>query len=565
MKAPINQLFKSIRMKKSFLLIAAAVATLTASAQTTYGVQPPQGDVDVVEVYTAGVGSIEFTGVQATINRDCEGFVELIRDGEVLSRVPASNMQRVFCIDGMDKVTLGNPHVTFYTDQASSRAKYNGSYTVTVPTGLFFIDGDPSKPNIALTLQYTVSNGKIEGDSLEPAENSTVKSISKIVMKFADASSVSYTDNSGYEQSGEAQVFSPAISLYTGNPEDGAFPTVSCDGASVTLTFDPEVSTPGIYRLGLKAGCLTITNNDGTTRKNGDAVYYYNIKGTEESIYKIFPEEGNYELFASGKISPAEKYGYFKIEYPEDYQIGLVLMQAPALCPLDAAGNYSLKNYYCKFKVLKNGNPANSVILASTIPSEQDKETTIAPPAGKYALVVPKQAYQVKDASGKSSYNTEMVFYYEVSGVPAEVVVTPSDEQAVTELSEIVLTFPETTRDASGVVWNPGYYAYITNGPTEYALTGVVNGRSVTLTIPAPIKENGEWVLNIPSQALTVDGNPTAITRTYTVDNINNGIESIVDAPADNTIYSVSGVRVANGNDLQPGIYIVGGKKVVVK
>lgn len=74
------------------------------------------------------------------------------------------------------------------------------------------------------------------------------------------------------------------------------------------------------------------------------------------------------------------------------------------------------------------------------------------------------------------------------------------------------------------------------------------------------------FVLTIRVEADNIADDPTALT-VYTVKfgGINTGISSIETAPGADEVYTLSGIRVNPAQQLTKGVYIVGGKKVVVK
>ena len=193
---------------------------------------------------------------------------------------------------------------------------------------------------------------------------------------------------------------------------------------------------------------------------------------------------------------------------------------------------------------------------------------------GSYTLTIPEGTLKVgNDPVGK--YQITYNYGAEVAEKVFNWVTSPADGASVKDLSKITLSFP-----------GHSFISYVGNG-TKITLTRPngtkINARSypqasetsavLELLFNETTWAPGTYTLTIPKNYLCVDdlywdeetGNVQEIKATYTV-SIDTGAEVIV-ADGENKIYTIEGVRV-NANDLESlpaGLYIVNGKKVVVK
>ena len=168
---------------------------------------------------------------------------------------------------------------------------------------------------------------------------------------------------------------------------------------------------------------------------------------------------------------------------------------------------------------------------------------------------------------------------------PAEIIeVTPADNSTIEELSHFVFTFSKigTSKSedaelqprlyAKGISWNYFLEEATTNSKGE-----MIAMEQSALKTSEPILGNGTYILEIPT-GYFIDRNGNSvegITLKYTVKNDSGlpaGIEDIIADDATNwTVYNITGVKVLDTdnaedlNNLHKGIYIINGKKVLVK
>lgn len=239
-------------------------------------------------------------------------------------------------------------------------------------------------------------------------------------------------------------------------------------------------------------------------------------------------------------------------------------------------------------------------------------QETITTP-GKYTLIVPEGYYSVDkggalarptrggasagddddDDKPETFYNPEIIHEFivaagDISNV--KVVSSIENKATVASLESIDLTFEgaETVAQGAGMIWfrapnadqnknNPYYDANYTGKKVTMTSTVAVNGTTVTLVpwngsskankAKYGIKDACQVILNIPAGTFVVNGvEYPEINMLFTIDPTVTGINNVnaADATAAKQVYTLTGIKV-NGKDAKNGIFIVNGKKVVLK
>ena len=158
---------------------------------------------------------------------------------------------------------------------------------------------------------------------------------------------------------------------------------------------------------------------------------------------------------------------------------------------------------------------------------------------------------------------------------------SPADGAVVGELSHISLKFPAmvSTKDDKAYVYKADAL------DSDPVATASVNWDFddellINVALMAPVKDAGEYVVVIPARIICDDAffesdgkkgicNPE-IRLTYKVDPVGNGVVSVMEA-VDCDVYDVQGRLVlrnasaADLNTLAKGIYVAGGRKLVVR
>lgn len=541
------------------------LATLALTSLSTFAVTPDVGEINLIQ-YPAGISSIEVPG-SYTLNRACTGFFTLSRNGEVIKRIAPAHEDAVYITDGESRLKdlPGGIHCTFFKDQATSPAKANGDYVVTIPAGVLCLSN--GSYNEEMTYNYVIKTGKIESVSTLPAEGANIeaKDFGRFELIFPEGSTPNYTG--GME--------------FTARSDDEFSFNYQIIDNKIIFNVTPVPSTPTQLFMTFKAGSLSFTTADGKkvvmySPDTDDKTYVIKWNFVVPvPIPEISPEEGSYDKFVSQKAFTDsygnEKYAFFNIVLPSEDPIMYILPYKAQLCPVNAAGEAIISNTNTQLQIVKNLADENgrTFSLCDINVLNQKSESTLAPAPGKYKIYIPQGAYQTKSGAK----NQAMYFDYEIieseGGLPAYTIV-PDPAKPIEALDGIAITFPS----ANEVSWRQGYYVTIVNDITEYCLQGYVdeeNPQTAYFNIPAPIVEAGEWEVSYSGSAISVDGIGTPMNFTYLVKPGElSGVNTIAAAEGYD-IYTITGVCVGHQlpksavDALNPGLYIINAKKVLVK
>lgn len=155
--------------------------------------------------------------------------------------------------------------------------------------------------------------------------------------------------------------------------------------------------------------------------------------------------------------------------------------------------------------------------------------------------------------------------------------ITPADGSTVESLSYILFAFSYYPGASEDEARQPRLHAEGSEEliAVEYTTmkedgSGHVGMMEAALKVVEPIFTNGTYILEVPT-GYFVDANGkeiAGVTLKYTVKN-DTGIEDVVIGNSNNqAVYNTAGIKVlesASEGTLKPGIYIVGGKKILVK
>ena len=216
---------------------------------------------------------------------------------------------------------------------------------------------------------------------------------------------------------------------------------------------------------------------------------------------------------------------------------------------------------------------------------------------GKYEVVIPNHVIingDYYESDGKEGLcNPEYRLYYTVVAQGSDDPVNPGEQEVfnytsidpesgstVSELSHISLTFPDVV-----MTWNTTAYVYkadaVDSDPVAEAVISwdMMDEYLINVNLNTPVAEDGEYVVVIPARSVCDDAffmsegkngicNPE-IRLEYTVGN-GSGV-NVVDGSELVDVYDVQGRLVLHNassaalKSLSKGIYVVGGKKIVVK
>lgn len=565
-------------MKKFILLTALSLSTIIMAAQN---LKPVPGNVNIDKIPT-GVGIIEISG-DWKVNRTCTQMASLLHNGHVIKQVPASNIPDVYCaIDG--KIAdHGTAVIEFFKDQDSEASEF-GRFTVRIPEGFLINNADgTSSPNIEE--DYTIKKLKIK---ISPVTSGSLEKIEKISLIFPKDTKVTCNrDNLPFIVTAIDNDKELLDDRGTNNnkiePVD-----IKCEENTAELCFKPAITAPGRATLEIPKGIFEIATSvpglEGTYKSPELSGSYYIYKAS--SSYSIFPADGIFEggiqsltvlemnelmeqadssikkCPAGDVVDPANNFCYFLITNRPDDPPFTTLRQIE-FCQVLEDG--SLKKI-CALGCQNLGRHTIAVMDAGYTKGEGNylKQTQLTVPPGRYTVHVPGNRLMTVTDSGIVGNQEFSIGEFTVN-LPDErgYSVEPDPESELSLLSEIKLEYTE----GSCLEWKKGTYASLSNGTVTYMLEGIVENNTIIFKMPAPLTLTGKWHFNTEIGSLTVnDVSVLAIEEFDINSNGESGINEIssCDTPV---IYSISGVRIPlyDLSKLIPGIYILNGKKIIIR
>lgn len=406
-----------------------------------------------------------------------------------------------------------------------------GSYTLDIPAGMFNLGTQFNQShNQAMAANYAVKGGG-SGDAVNvqatPANGSKVDELSRIELLFPDLDEVGIGSGS---------------------------PTLSKDGGEATKLNDAELdwdiwnkATLHISPAITEAGVYTISFPEG---------YFVDVQGNGLPAFTLTYTIGGAEAAVNVQATPAdgstvEELGYIELVFPDYEEINI------------ANGRISIS---------KDGGEPSKLNDAQLDWDVWNKATLSITPAiteaGVYTISFP-EGYFVD-----GSYNALPAFTLTYTVKPGEggkelqVQATPANGSTVDELGHIELLFPDYTEVGIG----SGAPTMSKDGGEPTKLNDAEYDWDVwnklILNITPAVTEAGHYVITFPEgYVLDPAGNSLpAFTLSYTVSG-QSGIGHIqVNGQSVEAVYTTGGVRIrATKQPLPAGVYIVNGKKVVVK
>ncbi len=375
-------------------------------------------------------------------------------------------------------------------------------------------------------------------------------------------------------------------------------PVFSADEKTATWTFDP-ITEDGVYILVIPRQYFNIGEQTNSTTSNA----------TEFRYIVEAPHSGVTTDLVPSDVNPAdgsevETLSTITITFPETAYI---------LADEDTQG-YVAANLY---KVTNDGDefietvsPIDNIESNWLNPTIYDYNlTTPLTEAGTYKLVIPEGQYFDDDYDQSwfeyGKINPELTYTWVIKGVDTPsadgvvydlvpVTVNPADGAKVEEISTIVVTFGETTFPVQDPVTydmsRPAYLYKVTETgdelvesvypddnalsdwlfPTiyDFNFTKVTEAGTYKFVITKGSFGDGDYANGDQTEGHT----NAELVYTYTIDGGSSALDTIgVGENETYTVYGLDGVLLLNGADkaalsnLNKGLYIVNGKKVVIR
>lgn len=504
-------------MKKILLSLLAVVVATTAfgaipSLAPSPGVVKTQAsDESGANISQGGLASICIMVGSGVINRDCEGFAVLYKDGKQVVSVPASNEKRVFCEEGFTShLEQGNVRINFWTGSNSALNPYNknGNYTVVIPSDFYRVYGIGNQP---FTADFTINDNSAPAFSVSasPAAGN-VESLSTVTLAFDGATALEVSDSQGiyfidpyeattvYDEDAKANV-----TFYNTK----VFPTIAVNGNTLTLTLPKAFEKAGKSSLNIDEGSLNVTTGNVTSAYAGN--FLYTITGKMEvsdTPIPVYPAAG--ETYEGG-IPATIEYGdnlhaVFEVTAPEG---GVITSMKGVLMAsmqnkfgiMDESGKIVSSNSYAKlgYSQITNGAiyfPVNG------------KATTTNPLSlnpGTYYFYIPAGIFTY-EVDGQTYNNPEIKHGpFVIAAADAKYTFDPENGSTLNEIESVTLAFDEGATVAFVDVYSQT--VTIKNGTIVYDIDATIEGNKVTVSSKNPITVAGEYEVEFPS--LLVNGN----------------------------------------------------------
>ncbi|MBE6313380.1 MAG: hypothetical protein E7079_00275 [Bacteroidales bacterium] len=517
---------------------------------------PEQGDIDINAVGGSfRAVNVLFNG-SVDPNPDFEGEITLAINGTIVSSVNKYSEGELYNELGIlfpEKFIL------------------NGTYVVTVPCGAaLYEDGRLSSSQV---FTWNVSGGFTlgEGVSVDPAEG-RVSSLSIVNVTFNEheiASKNIFYNNSALAANGnvvlrdaQGNIVAECTTGDMANSEAG-FNVVEiklCEPGTSTVV---EITAPGEYTMTIPAGivnfnknganpctcgecyaCISSRSGVGNGNYNEELTFTWTIPNPAtlvatpadgsvvESLANIVLEWQGAEFV---EVNPNQMVGGAKI-----YRI------------LDNEEEELVSDLICS----PIGEGSNTAVLDIINIPTQD---------GNYHVRIPKGMFTVDGQVWEG-----VSLYYTIESVDVALEQISTD----TFIEMLMTVTPCESIELNPEAISQITLAYLDDNITEvgYYEVEVLSGNTAKFTLSTNSElVNGDYVIWIPDGQFLFDGKPNADVKIY-YEGVNIvGIEGI-DMDAKNlNIYSVNGMLIKrNGslrdlNELEPGIYVVNGQKVMVK
>ena len=434
-----------------------------------------------------------------------------------------------------------------------------GTYVVTFPAGS--IDGFGSDDSMGTSTKEITAEWTIEGDvttldfsnTSVPANGNVAESFDKAVITFPGLDTVKASD---YTVSVNGTALAADAFTLTENANE------------ITVALN-EAVTESVIDINFPAGSLAGTKGEAQS-SNADEIAYQFIAGTAVD-YALTAEFNNPKPNAEGEIS-------------NDRQIDAWFFYCPAknivADPNATEPNVTIREV--------NGDWVRTATLDKAYGLNMNYSyfmAQIGAPTynGEYEVTISKGAFGDAVWAANHEYghsNDEIVLHFTfvdardrvVYNLVPTVTPIPGTYKNAADFATVTLSFPE-----EGVKALENASATLVNADADYNQTAnFIQNEDGTFsaTFPTP-SVNGVYTLSVEqgifgdndfvsSNGLSGRGN-AALTEEYTLDDMN-GVELIESDAAANGVYSITGVRMGNSTENLPaGIYIVNGKKLVIK
>ncbi|MDE6027193.1 MAG: hypothetical protein K2G23_03925, partial [Muribaculaceae bacterium] len=412
-----------------------------------------------------------------------------------------------------------------------------GEYTLTIPAGAFTLDGDVE--SMEIVAKYTLKTGWI----LVPKPGTTVDSLNEFVVSFPEATSVEFVGSQNSFVLGNLAQTYAAPGFDCVQDVTASVPTFK-----ITLLETAQKPVNGDYSFMIEEGAFNVDGEDSP-----EIYAEYTLDAPVSLEYELNPNNGTIILSDWGIMFAVMFDETANVTEPAKSDVKITI--AGTEVPEDA------------FETMAEGN----MLMFMITNDEYNKEGTLKLEIKAGAFKVEKEDSPAIE--GEWEVTLPKTFVVEISSADGV-----TDGNSVSDLGKLYLYYPEAT---SVEIFNE-FGASLRDTGYSYSATGKIEivepetraaGVKVAITFdPAPTTE-GNYVLSVREGTLVLDGiyDSPEISETYIFDK-QTGIWNIyADANGNVTVFTIDGKVVLKNvpatrlRELENGIYIINGKKTVVK
>ncbi len=528
-------------MKKFLTTVLTMLAVVIGASAQYVNISPIPGLIDL-SINESGLMSITFSVEENwEPNRNENLFANLYQNDIIIAKVPVSNTRLIT----FDSIMEFNWTIAFYRTR-NPLVLQPGEYRVELEKGLFK-NTETGELSEEVILNYTIAEGNNIDINPKPGK---ILSFQDVEFTFNDYVSIRESEE---EVEGDGITI---FNLYGSETATGEMmyyrPYVDIDGNKLTLYNTELINTPGTWIVSIPAKTFILVKEDGTEVESPEIDERFIIPSLLGNEYPTpDPAPGNIPYFP----------GEIILNLPQGQEVKMVNSMAGCyIYPVDEEGNRG--QWIARYQASKSKTDSSAVILTN-LNKKDGKGLDFNPGAGKYVLVTGNSLYTIV---GSSLWQSELEFEYTIENLFSDVIITPDPSEKHKEISEISFTFP----NAQSITLQAGNLAWFSSSIASYLFYPQkveADSKTITYKCAVPVEVPGNYTLQVPSLDWLIDGEYVSLSPEFTIDPSDSIVNPIL--PDFFNIYSIDGRIVKiNANTLEgldPGLYIVNGKKVLVK
>ena len=421
-----------------------------------------------------------------------------------------------------------------------------GEYTVTIPSDALTDSGDPFEGYADIKFAYTLKGATTP--ELQDADVTIVPAPGDVT-EFPSEIKVTYKDQ---DFTFPLPDVNPCVTITGPNDYSQKFSALNTDyladpSNTLTIKVEPVPTAPGEYTVTIPSSAIGNGNEESLDKFYNDVVFKYNLKEAETPVQT-----------ANFTVTPDPEAGLYEM-FPKEIEV--IFPDAKALMSNTGTVGATMK-IECAANNISEEVTTDNFIMPNGYKFAIDKEYTLP---GTYKCSIDFSDFKIYNQDMSTTNLSVIEFEYVIGGVTTRVEPAPGFVAKVSEINITVTNAQkvELAEDATITLKN----AAGTDMPIETS----VKDNVLTVKANPEITEAGEYTLAIAAGSLLIDGlaYDKAIYLDYSIKS--NAIDAVFAGETSLDIYGIDGtvvVRKATRDDLRTlskGIYVIGGKKVIVK